>query len=135
MPGCSRSCQTVLASRTRLVAAVVAQSSITARCASESAACCCHVDAADPQLCRLQVLGRALYFKASGSFSRAPSSAGDGRCPQDFNVAIANGGFVAGGREFVSDAISGPGFLLFNSQLYAAAPNKTGSHLGPGIGF
>jgi hypothetical protein len=58
-----------------------------------------------------EVLGRALYFKASGSFSRAPSSSGDGRCPQDFNVAIDNGGFVAGGREFVSDAISGPGFL------------------------
>ena len=57
-----------------------------------------------------EVLGRALYFKAEGSFQSAASSSG-GRCPQDFDVTIQQGGFVLGGKQFVSDAISGPGYL------------------------
>jgi len=57
-----------------------------------------------------EVLGRALYFKAEGSFSKAPTSSGN-RCPQDFDVKVTQGGFVLGGRAFVSGAISGPGFL------------------------
>ena len=59
-----------------------------------------------------EVLGRALYFKAEGTFkpARRASPVG-GRCPQDFNVAIREGGFVLGGKAFTSSAISGPGFL------------------------
>ena len=58
-----------------------------------------------------EVLGRSLYFKAEGSFKPAKKQSSPDRCPQDFNVAIREGGFVAGGKPFVSSAISGPGFL------------------------
>ena len=58
-----------------------------------------------------EVLGRGLYFKAEGTFSRSSKQSSRDRCPQDFDVAIREGGFVLGGREFVSGAISGPGFL------------------------
>ena len=58
-----------------------------------------------------QVFGRSLYFKASGTFSPAAATRGARRCPVDFNVAITSGGFVVGGKEFVSSAISGPGYL------------------------
>lgn len=57
-----------------------------------------------------EVLGRRLYFKAEGTFSRAASST-QSRCPVDFDVSIAQGGIVVGGRQFLSSAISGPGFL------------------------
>jgi len=57
-----------------------------------------------------EVLGRTLYFKAEGTFRRAAASSGS-RCPQDFDVDIRQGGFVLGGKEFVSSAIAGPGFL------------------------
>lgn len=51
--------------------------------------------------------------KAEGTFQPAASAISPfgSRCPIDFNVAIEQGGFVLGGKEFVSEAISGPGFL------------------------
>merc|ERR1712070_215898 len=55
-----------------------------------------------------ELVGASVHFVAEGSFTRA--SAGS-RCPQDFDVSIEQGGFVLFGREFVSSAISGPGFL------------------------
>ena len=87
-----------------------------------------------------EVFGRALYFKAEGSFQpadiaveedavaeeasgfleqlkrvipiRLAARARDGlRCPVDFDVAINKGGFVLGGTPFLSSAISGPGYL------------------------
>lgn len=59
-----------------------------------------------------EVLGRSFYFKAEGTFTPAASaSTWDTRCPRDFDVAIREGGFVFGGRPFVSSAISGPGYL------------------------
>ena len=59
-----------------------------------------------------EVLGRSFYFKAEGTFTPATPGAIRGRaCPVDFNVAISSGGFVIGGREFTSSAISGPGYL------------------------
>ena len=36
---------------------------------------------------------------------------GSARCPVDFNVAVSSGGFVLGGKPFLSNAISGPGYL------------------------
>ena len=58
-----------------------------------------------------EVIGRALYFKAEGTFQ--PASVDTSRCPVDFDVAVERGGIcVADGRyAFLSDAISGPGFL------------------------
>ena len=58
-----------------------------------------------------EVLGRGLYFKACGTFAPAPKQTSSDRCPQDFTVAITEGGFVLGGAPFLSSAISGPGFL------------------------
>lgn len=64
-----------------------------------------------------EVLGRALYFKAEGTFKPAKAPApplalpGSLRCPVDFDVSIREGGFVLGGKPFVSSAISGLGFL------------------------
>jgi hypothetical protein len=88
-----------------------------------------------------EVFGRALYFKAEGSFQpadmaveedaaaeeassfledlqrfiatslAAPRAREDLRCPVDFDVAISQGGFVLGGTPFLSSAISGPGYL------------------------
>ena len=58
-----------------------------------------------------EVLGRGLYFRAEGTFAPARTSNGGNRCPQDFDVAIREGGFVLGGQAFTSSAISGPGFL------------------------
>ena len=60
-----------------------------------------------------EVLGRTLYFKAEGTFKPAAvaSPRTRARCPVDFNVAISSGGFVVGGKEFTSSAISGPGYL------------------------
>ena len=58
-----------------------------------------------------EVLGRKLYFKAEGTFSKAAKSPGnDGCCPQDYDVKISSGGFVLNGKE-VPLPISGPGFL------------------------
>ena len=55
-----------------------------------------------------EVLGSACYFTAEGSFSAVDGSR---RCPKDFDVAIERGGFVLLGSPFISDAISGPGYL------------------------
>ena len=57
-----------------------------------------------------EVLGRALFFKAVGSFT--PVDARATRCPKDFDVSIERGGFVLGEAfPFLSEAISGPGYL------------------------
>ena len=59
-----------------------------------------------------EVFGRSFYFKAEGTFEpAAAASAGSARCPIDFNVAVSSGGFVLGGKPFLSNAISGPGYL------------------------
>ena len=55
-----------------------------------------------------ELLGASVHFVAEGGFTRASSG---NRCPQEFDVRIERGGVVLWGRPFVSDAISGPGFL------------------------
>lgn len=59
-----------------------------------------------------EVAGRALYFKAVGTFSPAAAKGTlTQRCPIDFNVNISEGGIVVGGTPILTSAISGPGFL------------------------
>ena len=58
-----------------------------------------------------EVLGRAFYFRAEGTFSRAAASTGAKACPVDFDVSISQGGVVVGGSPFFTSAISGPGYL------------------------
>jgi hypothetical protein len=61
-----------------------------------------------------EVFGRSLYFKAEGTFQPAAASSSSRaalRCPVDFDVAVSSGGFVLGGKPFLSNAISGPGYL------------------------
>lgn len=57
-----------------------------------------------------EVLGRALFFKAVGTFRARDERVA--RCPKDFDVEIERGGFVLGEAwPFLSTAISGPGYL------------------------
>ena len=66
-------------------------------------------DAKGQRVCNYgEVFGPGCYFTADGSF--APVDAVK-RCPKDFTVAIEQGGLVVLGRPFISDAISGAGYL------------------------
>ena len=57
-----------------------------------------------------EIVGRALHFKAVGSFREADAAVT--RCPKDFNVAIERGGVVLARRwPLLSEGISGPGYL------------------------
>lgn len=58
-----------------------------------------------------EVLGRAFYFRAEGTFTRAAVSVGAKSCPLDFDVSISQGGVVVGGLPFFTSAISGAGYL------------------------
>lgn len=67
----------------------------------------------DPDALRVvnygEVVGPNIFFTAEGTF--APVDEGGSRCPQDFTVAIEQGGLVLFGQRLVSSAISGPGYL------------------------